>query len=72
MEDCPNPVTKKCTQKILDQMNNNFIYKINVTEEKFLIGFICKIKNKNKKIPVMIINNYILYEENKDTINIYK
>ena len=70
MEDYPNPVTKQCTQKILDQMNKNFIYKINVTEEKFLIGFFCKIKNKNKKIPVMIINNYILYEENKDIINV--
>ena len=28
MEDYPKSVTKRCTQTILDQMNNNFIYKI--------------------------------------------
>ena len=53
----PNPATKRCTQEILKQMDSIF-YKINEN-----IGFFCKIKYKNKNIPVMMINKYINDEE---------
>ena len=49
MEAYPKPITKQCTQTILDQMNMNFMYKINEKERKFSLGFFCHIKNKNKK-----------------------
>ena len=70
MEDYPKSTTKQCTQTILNQMNLNFMYKINEKEGKFSLGFFCHIKNKNKKIPIIVINNHIFDEENKDIINV--
>ena len=70
MEDYPNPVTKQSTLKILEQMNINFIYKIIESKEKFFLGFFCYIKNKIKKIPIIVINNHRVNEDCKDTINI--
>ena len=43
MEISPKPVTKRCTEEILKQMNNTF-YAINQN-----IGFFCNIKLRNKK-----------------------
>ena len=58
MKDYPKPSSKQCFTKILDQMNNLF-YKINKKDEKFDIGIFCYIKYNYKKIPILIINNYI-------------
>ena len=57
MEEYPKPVTKRCTQNILNQMNSTF-YDINQN-----IGFFCNIKYQNKKIQVLMINNYLNDEE---------
>ena len=67
MEDYPKSVTKRCTQTILDQMNNNFIYKIKEEDGNYSNGFFCHIKYQNKNIPVVIINNYIIKD---DIINV--
>jgi len=67
MEDYPKSVTKKCTQTILAQMSNNFIYKIQEKDGNFSNGFFCHIKYQSKKIPVAIINKYIIKD---DIINI--
>ena len=67
MEDYPKSVTKRCTQIILDQMNNNFIYKIKEKDGNFSNGFFCHIKSQNKYIPVVIINNHIIKD---DIINV--
>ena len=67
MEDYPKSVTKRCTQTILDQMNNNFIYKIQEKDGNFSNGFFCHIKYQNKNIPVVIINNHIIKD---DIINV--
>ena len=45
------PITKQCTKKLLDQMDNYF-YKINEKEGEFSVGFFCHMNYKNKKIPV--------------------
>ena len=66
MKDFPKPLPKQCITKILDQMNNLF-YKINKKAEKFDIGIFCYIKYSNKKIPILIINNYL---DNNDNNNI--
>ena len=66
MKDFPKPLSKQCITKILDQMNNLF-YKINKKAEKFDIGIFCYIKYSNKKIPILIINNYL---DNNDNNNI--
>ena len=58
MEDYPKSVTKKCTQTILNQMDNNFIYKIKEEDGNFHI---------NKNIPVVVINNKIIKD---DIINV--
>ena len=71
MEEYPKPVTKQCMKAILEQMNHNIIYKINPKNDSFSSGFFCYIKKrKNKKIPVVIINTYIVDEKLADAINI--
>ena len=67
MEDYPKSVTKRCTQTILDQMNNNFIYKIKEEDGNYSNGFFCHIKYQSKNIPVVIINNNIIKD---DIINV--
>ena len=59
-------VAKKCHQKILEQMNNS----ICTIKDKKDIGLFCYIKYNHKKIPVLIINNYINNDEYLYTINI--
>ena len=68
MENYPKSVTKRCTQTILDQMNNNYIYKIQEKDGNFSNGFFCNIKYQNKNIPVVIINKYIIKD---DIINLF-
>ena len=65
MEEYPRPVTKKCHEKILDQMNNS-IGIINENE----IGLFCQLKYDNNDIFVLIINEYISDEDYNDKINI--
>ena len=66
MKDYPKPSSNQCFTKILEQMNNLF-YKINKKEEKFDIGIFCYIKYNYKKIPILIINNYI---DNNNNISV--
>ena len=57
MDEYPKPVTKECTKKILEQMNNmnNLIYGIyDKNIEQLGTCFFCLIKYNNLKIPVMI------------------
>ena len=64
------PVTKQCTKKILNQMENSF-YKININEGKSIIGIFSHFKNKNINIPVLIINKYIKYENIGKSIKVF-
>ena len=66
MIEYPKSITIQFHQKILEQMNeiNKSICYINNNKE---VGLFCYIKNKNKKIPVIIINNYI---KNQEYLNI--
>ena len=52
----PKLMTKDFVKKILNQMENYF-FKINENDDKFDIGFFCRIKYKKEIIPVIIINN---------------
>ena len=62
------PITKQCTQKILDQMNNSFCI-IKDTNE---ICFFTKINYRNKDIPVMVTNFQIInYIANNKSISVY-
>ena len=72
MAEFPKPVTKKNTQKILNQMDNS-IYSINGIEWKNGFCFFCNIKLKQEKIPVMIVNYKIINEKylaNNNSIDI--
>ena len=68
MAEYPKPMTKQSTKKLYDQMEN-YLYKLNESEEKYEIGFFCYINYQNTKIPVLIANNNILKEKNNN-INI--
>ena len=83
MEDFPKPVTKKCTKKILKQMDQmeNLIYKIYKSNKKindidFGFGIFCKIKINKNVIPILVTNYQIIdlgylknYKEIKISIN---
>ncbi len=62
--DQPSPVTKKCHEIILTQMNYSFCI-INAD-----IGIFIHIKNENKDIYAILINNYIKNEDYKNIKNI--
>ena len=64
------PITKQCIAKILEQMNNYSIYEIIVKGDIKSKGFFCKIKYQNKNIPVIIINDYILYKNFNNIITL--
>ena len=66
MKEYPNPLTNRCLKKILNQMNN-YLYKVNERNGKFDTGFFCYIKDY---IPTLLINNYIKFSDNENTINI--
>ena len=61
MDNYPKSVTKTQTQIIFNQMNNSF-YKIQGKDNKFGIGFFCKIKIKNKSIFVLMTSYNIIDE----------
>jgi len=71
MFDYPRPVTKKVTQKILNQMTNS-IFKIQANKGEIDICYFCYIKYQDKDIPVVIVNNCLSGVDlgNKITINI--
>ena len=62
MEEYPKPITKKRSKIILNQMNDLF-YQIQGKNNNFGLGFFCKMKIKNKIIPVLM-TNYRLIDEN--------
>ena len=63
------PISKQCTQTILEQMNNISFGIIKETNQNC---FFTKIKYKNKNIPVIITNYQIIkYIANNNYINIY-
>ena len=62
-------VTKQCTHKILNQMENAF-YNINLEDGKSNIGILCHIKHEDKTIPIIIINQLIKYGDINNTLNI--
>ena len=65
------PVSQSCIEEILNQMKNS-IYAIK-SKSEVGIGFFCYIKNKDKNIPVIIINNHDFYkEEDNNDIKILK
>ena len=65
----PIPVTKQCTQNILDQMNNLF-FEIKGNDKDINNCCFCKIEYKNKKVPVIIINKYLIDLEFMNSIDI--
>ncbi len=69
MELYPKSVSKKCHQKILDQMNemNDSICRI---KNKKDIGLFCYIEYNHNKIPVIVINDCIDNEEYSNRIKI--
>ena len=74
MEAYPKPVSKKCQEKIITQMNNS-IYKIHLEEGKFSYCFFCYIKFQSKNIPFMIttydiIDKRYLSENNSIKVSI--
>ena len=68
MNDYPKPVTFRCTEKILYQMNNS-LYKIVENNNEFQICFFCHIKYKNENIPVIVANGIINKNKIKISIN---
>jgi len=69
MEGYPKPVSKQCTQRILEQMNN---ISFGIIKYTHLICFFTKIKYKKANIPVMITNNNIInYISDNNYLNIY-
>ena len=72
MKEYPKSVTKHCTKKILEQMDN-LIYKIYENKDIYDIGFFSKIKFKKEIIPILITSHKIINEKylsNNNTINI--
>ena len=72
MDKYPKASTKKCTKKILSQMEDS-IYQIYGKEMVFDIGFFCKIKIEKTNITVFITTYKIIKENNiiqKDKIKI--
>ena len=70
MDDFLKPITRKCTENILYQMNNS-IYKILNKECKFIIGYFFSFKfNVTTTIPFLVINNYEIKIENNRSIKV--
>ena len=60
------PVTRKSTEKILEQMNNS-IYKINEKDKEY--GLFCTIKSKRRNIPVLITGYKVIKERTIEQYN---
>ena len=67
MEVYPNPITKQCHEKILEQMKKS----IGIIIKNKEIVLFCYLKYKNKKVPAIIINNYINNEKYLNKINVF-
>ena len=63
------PITKQITQTILEQMSYS-ICQIQNGNDELGIGYFCYIKYENFKIPVVIINNYLIDENYNFTFNV--
>ena len=62
MVDYLEPISKSCTEKIINQMNNYF-YLIKTEDDEKTYGFFCKIKYDNKVIPLLITNRQMKLDE---------
>jgi len=69
MEKFPKPVSKYCTKKIFEQMENSY-YKIKNKNNTFVFGFFCYVKNENVNIPVLITDKQIINNISDNTIEI--
>jgi len=72
MEKYLKPITKDTHKKIMEYLDNS-IYKIKGNDDKYGIGFFCKIKCHNKIIPVLITNYNIInerYYSNNNSIKV--
>ena len=81
MDEYPKPVSKECTKKIINQIDNS-ICKIEEIEGKSSFGFFCLLKCEDKNIKVLISDSKVVNEKylarnnninvsiNKKTINI--
>ena len=69
MEEYLKPISKQCTQKILDQMNSS---SFGVIKDTYYICIFTKNKNMNVSVPVMITNYQIIhYKASNKYLNIY-
>ena len=69
MKNYLSPISKKCQNKIYNQMNFSF-YDIKISKEKYEIGFFSFIKYNNKKIPVIIMSDDQKNEEKFNSIEV--
>ena len=56
METYLKPVTKPCTKKIYEQIEN-YLYKINEKDGNYEIGYFIRIKDKNGKSHLILITS---------------
>jgi len=69
MTEYAKPLTRECTKKIFEQMDNS-IYKININNKMSSFCFFSYIRYKKEKIPVMITNYKVINDENSSIYNI--
>ena len=72
MSECPKPVSKECTEKILDQIDNS-ICKIRGNNGKTYMGLLCLIKYQDEIIYFLLTKYQIingLYLEKKNYIEV--
>ena len=62
MSNYVDPISKQCTKKILQQIENSF-YKIKKNEREFEFAYFSYIKYKNEKIPVLITKSDLIKEQ---------
>ena len=61
LKDCPNSVTLRGIEILLDQMKNS-VCKIYINDEFKGTGFFCKIPYNEDLLPVLMTNNHIINE----------
>ena len=70
MPDYLQSVTRSSTKAIYEQMDKS-IFKVIDRDKNYDIGYFCYITcENNKKVPVVIINNWKIAKENNKHINI--
>jgi len=62
MERYLKPVTKACTKKISEQMEN-YLYRINEKEENYEIGYFIRVKDKNNRSYLVLVTSQNVLED---------